>query len=73
MIRVGLKRNFFYQDLTDRPVAPWFEFGRSPDGTLVDLADTEGDVFTNVPAAKAAEIVKLREKFLEDLVKILNQ
>lgn len=51
-----------YLDET-RVLAPWFEFGRHPNGR-VDIADESGDIFTGVLPEHAELIIKAREEFL---------
>jgi hypothetical protein len=50
----------------------WFEFGAHPDGAHVDIADTDGDVFQHVPAALASEIMRARNAFVDELIRIFE-
>lgn len=49
----------------------WFEFGVHENGH-VDIANESGDVFTDVPQEKAAELIKLRDDFLAKLYKVVG-
>lgn len=42
----------------------WFIFGEYKTGN-VDLSDTSGDIFTNIPRDKAERIIKARDDFLD--------
>lgn len=50
----------------------WIEFGEHEGGRLVDISDSESDVFVRVPAELAKRIIALRTKFTEDLIDTIN-
>ena len=45
----------------------WFVFGKHSDGA-VDISDHDGDVLTKVPEYLANEIIKLRNRYVDDMV-----
>lgn len=47
----------------------WFIFGESKDGTIVDISDGNLDVFINVPREIAEEIIKVRDTFIDVVIK----
>ncbi len=53
-----------------RIFARWFIFGQSVDA--VDISDGEEDVLQHLPREKAAEVLALREAFVDGLEKILQ-
>ena len=56
---------------TDRALLVWFVFGVGRDG-LVDIADQDGDVITNITRERADRIVALRNKFVDEAADIIN-
>lgn len=59
----------------DRAVGIWKVFGewKTPDGKVyaVDVASTDGDVFTELPLDVAGRVVAAHDSFREELYKIL--
>lgn len=49
----------------------WFIFGEHKDGT-VDVASASGDEFTHLTKEQAEKIVAIRDKFLNDLYKVIG-
>lgn len=50
----------------------WCIFGFRTDGT-VDISDGTNDIFTGVPLDKAERICQARNKFVNELVEIVNE
>lgn len=50
----------------------WMEFGTSADGTKIDIVDPEGDLFHSVPREMAEEIMRARNAFVDELIRIFE-
>jgi len=60
-----------YLDEETPMFARWMIFGEGADGS-VGLADIEGDVVANIPRDKAEAIIRLRNSFVDGVLKIIN-
>ena len=50
----------------------WMIFGRHADGVTVDIADSDGEVFVNVPIEMAERILATRNAFCDALIEAIN-
>lgn len=44
---------------------PWIEFGRSLDGTIMDIANKDRDIFRAVPVETGMRLIALRREFID--------
>lgn len=58
--------------MRDEVFSDWFVFGEHSTGE-VDIADCGGDLVQGVSSATAEAIINLRDKFLSDVLKILEK
>lgn len=53
--------------------APWSIFGEYPDGKTVDVEDLRhGPIMFGVPREMAHEVIAARERFFNEITRILN-
>lgn len=51
---------------------PWFIFGVNKETKLVDISDSESDVFTKVPLKLAIKIIAIRNEFIDKICDALG-
>lgn len=66
---VPIKYKYIFEET--RLLNVWCQFGIHPTTGNVDIADPEGDIFTNVPKEKAEQILAARDAFIAALEAIL--
>jgi len=71
MIKPG--RSWKYVEEDGRIFRGWFIFGKSKNGLVVDLADSEGDVAQDIPILAADRLLKARNKFLAECETITEE
>ena len=54
----------------ERVGGPWFIFGAK--GDFVDVCNSDGDLFNNVPRPVADKLIQAHDKFLDELADILK-
>ncbi len=59
------------QKYIEERVRPWFKFGTYESGH-VDVSDSQGDVFINLPSATAALLLGERDRHIQRIVEILH-
>lgn len=58
--------------VTERAGGSWYESGRSEDGKLIDVANSNGDVFSGVPTEIGKMLISARDEFLGRIETILD-
>lgn len=63
-----------YFEESEPVLAPWFIFGESDGGRIVDIATANfGDVFTSVPRHHADRLLKARDRFMDEIRAVLSE
>jgi len=71
-IRYNNKLPYRFKYLEEYPLfSRWFIFGGS--NGMVDINDGTGDVFETIPEDYAKKIIKIRDKFLDELSDINDE